>query len=217
MGTQTNVKFSRVSMPIADALATLQEDAFDPMRIELRKFARIQPTGEENFPGYDAIGRPLNLRTVKAVLDEVGRGESFGLGYLVGVPAYIYLNFFEFDDTGYSVLLTFDSSVLYFHDDQNDQGDLLERILSRIAVALDVDVCGYNSSDRYFGEFDALTVAEIVDGMRSGELLGLQPPFYYAIKADHISTKDARAAASGTVAQYKLFGKHHVLCAWPRA
>lgn len=216
MGTQTNVKLSRLSTPIADALAALQEDAFDPMGIELRKLSRIQPTGDASYPGYEAIGRLLSPRTVKEVLDEVGRGESFGLGYLVGVPAYIYLNFFEFDATGYSVLLTFDSSVLYYHDDENDKGQLLERILTRISVALDVDVCGYNSTDRYFGEFDALTVAEIVDGVRSGELLELPPPFFYAIKADHLKTKDVRAAASRTIAEHKLVGTHHVLCAWPR-
>lgn len=216
MGTQTNVKFSRVSIPIADALARLQEHAFDPLQIELRKFARIEPTGEVEFPGYDAVGKPLNLRTVKAVLDEVGRGESFGLGYLVGVPAYIYLNFFEFEGSTYSVLLTFDSTVLFFSDEDNAKGQLLERILSRVSAALDVDVCGYNSSNRYIGEFDALTVAEIVDGVKSGELLAIEPPFFYAIKADHISTKAILAVVPGTNAQYKLVGAHHVLSAWPR-
>ena len=87
MGTQTNVKFSRLSMPVSEALVALQEDAFAPLQIELRKFSRIQPTGEVNCPGYEAIGKLLQVRTVKEVLAEVGRGESFGLGYLVGVPA----------------------------------------------------------------------------------------------------------------------------------
>ncbi|MBL8678109.1 MAG: hypothetical protein JNK05_03045 [Myxococcales bacterium] len=216
MATQTNVKFSRVSIPIADALAQLQEEAFDPLRIELRKFARIQPTGEDEFPGYDVIGRPLDLRSIEAVLDEVGRGESFGLGYLVGVPAYIYLNFFDFDDAGYSALLTFDSSVLYFRDDKSAQGQLLERILSRTCDALDVDVCGYNSSDRYIGEFDALAVAEIVDGVRSGELLRMEQPFFYAIKADHLTTESILSAIPHTLAKHKRLGRYHVLSAWPR-
>lgn len=216
MGTQTNVKFSRVTVPISDALSRLKSDAFDPMRIELRKFARIQPTGEDEFPGYDVIGRPLDLRSIEAVLDEVGRGESFGLGYLVGVPAYIYLNFFDFDDAGYSALLTFDASVLYFRDDKSAQGQLLERILSRTCDALDVDVCGYNSTDRYRGEFDALAVAEIVDGLRSGELLRIEPPFFYAIKADHIATQSVLSAIPRTLAKPKRLGRYHVLSAWPR-
>ena len=216
MGTQTNVKYSRISLPIAEALSALRDDAFDPLQIELRKFSRIQPTGEAEFPGYDAIGKLLKVRTVKEVLDEVGRGESFGLGYLVGVPAYIYLNFFEFDEQGYSMLLTFDSSLLSYSDDANEPGELLERILSRIAGALDIDVCGYNSTDRYIGEFDSLSVTEIVSGVRSGELLKVQPPFYYAIKGSHISTKEVRSATTGTAATYKRQGSLHVLSAWSR-
>lgn len=216
MGTQTNVKFSRVSVPISDALSRLKSEAFDPLRIELRKFARIQPTGEAEFPGYDVIGRPLDLRTVEAVLDEVGRGESFGLGYLVGVPGYVYLNFFDFDDAGYSALLTFDSSVLYFRDGKGAQGQLLERILARTCDALDVDECGYNGTDRYRGEFDALAVAEIIDGLRSGELLRTEPPFFYAIKADHHTTQAVLRSIPHTLAKHKRLGRYHVLSAWPR-
>lgn len=215
MGTQTNVKFSRVSMPIADALEALRDDAFDPLQIELRKFQRIQPTGEVEFPGYDGVGKLLKVTTVKQVLDEVGRGESFGLGYLVGVPAYVYLNFFEFDAKTYSLQLTFDSSVLFFHDDENEPGQLLERVLSRICVALDLDVAGYNSTNRYIGEYDALTIDEIVAGVKSKELLTVQPPFFYAIKADHLATKEVLAAVANTPAKYKLLGSHHVLSAWP--
>ncbi len=203
-------------MPVSEALVALQEDAFAPLQIELRKFSRIQPTGEVNCPGYEAIGKLLQVRTVKEVLAEVGRGESFGLGYLVGVPAYIYLNFFAFDDEGYSLLLTFDSSLLHYTDDDNQAGDVLERILSRIVKTLEIDVCGYNSSDRYFGDFDSLSVAEIVDGVRSGELLQMQRPFYYAIKSDYISTKELRLITSHTAATYKLYGSHHVLSAWLR-
>ena len=66
------------------------------------------------------------------------------------------------------------------------------------------------------GEWDALDVAEIVDGVRSGELLKVQPPFYYAIKSSLISTREVRSAVSGTAAKYKLQGAHHVLSAWPR-
>jgi hypothetical protein len=83
-------------------------------------------------------------------------------------------------------------------------------------VALDLDVCGYNSSDRYAGDFDSLTVAEIVEGLRSRELLEMQPPFYYAIKAGHIPTQEARSVASGTAAKYKSLGTHHVFSAWLR-
>jgi hypothetical protein len=111
------------------------------------------------------------------------------------------------------MLLTFDSSVLYFKDDDNEPGELLERILSAIVTALDIDVCGYNSSDRYAREFDALDVAEIVDGVRSGALLKVQPPFYYALKANHISPSEARSIVSGTAATYKLRSAHHVLSA----
>jgi hypothetical protein len=216
MGTQTNVKFSRMSLPIAQALALLRDEAFESLQIELRDFSRIQPTGEAAFPGYDAVGKLLKVRTVAEVLNEVGRGESFGLGYLVGIPAYVYLNFFEFDEESYSMLLTFDSSVLYFKNDENEPGELLERILTSIVAALDIDVCGYNSSNRYVGEFDALDVAEIVDGVRSGALLKVQPPFYYAIKTSHIATRDVRAVVSGTAATYKLRGGHHVVSAWLR-
>lgn len=217
MGTQTNVKFSRVSVPIAEALAALRDNAFDPLKIELRKFSRIQPTYEPEFPGYDAIGKLLKLRTVEAVLAEVGHKESFGLGYLVGVPAYIYLNFFEFNDDGtYSLLLTFDSSLLHYTDDENDAGDVLERILSRIVETLEIDVCGYNSSDRYAGEFDSLTINEIVDGIRSGDLLEKQPPFYYAIRTDYISTQAILSVSSPTAAKYKLRGAYHFLCGWIR-
>jgi hypothetical protein len=65
-------------------------------------------------------------------------------------------------------------------------------------------------------EFDALDVAEIVDGVRSGALLKMQPPFYYAIKSSHISTREVRKIVSGTAVTYKLRGAHHVLSAWPR-
>ena len=61
MGTQTNVKYSRISLPIAEALSALRDHAFDPLQIELRKFSRIQPTGEAEFPGYDAIGKLLKV------------------------------------------------------------------------------------------------------------------------------------------------------------
>jgi hypothetical protein len=214
MGTQTNVKFSEVSMPIAEALVALRDEAFEPLQIELREFSRIQPTGEAALPGYDAVGKLLEMQTVGEVLAEVGRGESFALVYFVGVPAYIYLNFFEFHEDRYSFLLTFDSSILYFEDDQNEPGDVLERILTKIVEALDIDVCGYNSGDRYFGEFDALTVAEILDGLRSRSLLERQPPYYYAIKTSHISAKELRLITSGTSATYKLHGSHHILSCW---
>ena len=216
MGTQTNVKFSRISRPIAQALAVLRDDAFEPLRIELRKFSRIQPTGEAAFPGYDAVGKLLKVRTVEDVLNEVGRGESFGLAYLVGIPAYVYLNFFELEleDESYSMLLTFDSSVLYFKDDHNEPGELLERILSAIVTALDIEVCGYNASNRYARHFDALDVAEIVDGVRSGALLEARPPFYYAIKTRYLATREVRSIVSGTGATYKQRRGHHVLSAW---
>jgi hypothetical protein len=215
MGTQTNVKFSRLATPIAETLTALQNHVFDPLQIKLRKFSRIQPTNEKEFPGYDAVGKLLKVQTVAEVLDEVGRGESFGLEYLVGVPAYLYLNFFDFTDDGYSMLLNFDSSLLYFNDAANDAGDVLERILSAIVAELDLDACGYNSSDRYEGEFNALTTGEIVAGLRSGELLQMQPPFYYALKTAHLSRKEARALASTSTARYKHPGAHHILCAWP--
>ncbi len=214
MGTQTHVKFSRVSMPIADALVALRDRAFEPLEIELRRFSRIQPTGEVNFPGYDAVGKLMKLTTVKEVLDEAGRGESFGLVYLVGVPAQVYLNFFEFDEHGYSFQMTFDSSILFFRNDANESGALLERILTRICVALDSDVCGYNTTTRFWGEYNALTVDEIVDGVRSRELLNVRLPYFYAIKTSHISTKELMSAVSGTPAKYKMFGKHHILSAW---
>lgn len=214
MGTQTNVKFSRIAMPIAAALSTLRENAFDPLQIQLRKFARIQPTGEPAFPGYDTVGRPLNVTQESQVLDEIEPGDSFALGYLVGVPAYIYLNFLDFQDDTYSLLLNFDSSLLFYQDDNNAKGAVLERILSNIVKAVDIDVCGYNSSNRYLGEWDSLSVDEIVGGVRSGELLKLNPPFYYAIKSNLLSVQEARSVTSGTAAHYKLFGQHHILGAW---
>lgn len=215
MGTQTNVKFSRLSMPVSAALPALREHVFNPLQIQLRKFARIQPTGEPEFPGYDTIGKPLNVALESQILDEVRPGDSFAVGYLVGIPAYIYLNFFDFQDDAYSLLLNFDSSLLYYSDDANAKGEVLERILSNVVKVLGIEVCGYNASDRYLGEWDSLSVDEIVTGVRSGELLNRTPPFYYAIQSDLMTVQEARASASGTAAQYKLFGKHHLFCAWP--
>lgn len=215
MGTQTNVKFSRISMPIPEALTALREYAFDPLQIQLRNFSRIQPTGDPDLPGYDAVGKLFKFTSERQVLDEVGRGDSFAVVYLVGVPAYIYLNFFDYRDDSYALLLDFDSSLLYYTDDYNAKGDVLERILSKIVKSLEIDVCGYNTGDRYFCEWDSLYVDEIVDGVRSGELLKRDPPFYYAIKSNLITTQEARSAASGTAAKYKLTGTHHILCAWP--
>ena len=216
MGTPNLVKFSRVPLPITEALAALH-DAFEPLQIQLRKYSRIEPTGDSGLPGYDAVGKLMQVRTVREVLGEVGRGQSFGLAYLVGIPAYIYLNFFDFDQTGvYSLVLTFDSSLLYHTDDDNEAGDLVERILSMIVTTLEVDVCGYNSSDRYWGDFDSLASAEINDGVRSGQLLNMKPPFYYAIRVDHLTTREVVSASSGTAARYKLRATHHTLSAWPR-
>lgn len=215
MGTQTNVKFSRIAMPISAALHALRESAFDPLQIQLRKFSRIQPTGEPAFPGYDTVGRPSNLTQESQVLDELGPGDSFAVGYLAGVPAYIYLNFFDFQDDSYSLLLNFDSSLLYYSDDNNAKGEVLARILSNIVKTLDIDVCGYNSGNRYLGEWDSLSVEEIIAGVRSGELLKRNTPFYYAVKSTLLTVQEARSAASGTAAKYKLFGQHHILRAWP--
>lgn len=217
MGTPDIVKFSRVTMPITEALVALHDKAFGPLQIQLREYSRIEPTGDPDFPGYDVVGKLLRVRTVHDVLDEVGRGQSFALVYLMEMPAYIYLNFFDFEEDGsYSLLLTFDSSVLYHTDDDNEAGVVLGRILLMIVTALEVDVCGYNASDRYFGEFDSLTIAEIADGIRSGQLLDMEPPFYYAIRLDHLTTSEALSASSGTAAEYKLSGTHHVLYAWLR-
>ena len=214
MGTQTHVKFSRLSLPIAEALEAL-DAALSTLQIELRQFSRIEPTGEVDFPGYDAVGKLHKVRTVREVLDEVGRGESFAVVYLVGTPAYIYLNFFEFKDGEYTLLLDFDSSLLFYEDDENSKGQVLERVLAIVASALEAEVCGYNAGDRFFKDYDAITPQEILDGLRSGELLGAEP-FFYALDVNLMKSKEVLALSSSTAAQYKLVrGTHHVLCAWP--
>jgi len=56
--------------------------------------------------------------------------------------------------------------VLTCSDGNHPNGEVLERILSRITTCVGIEVCSYNSTNRYFCGFNSLTIDEIVNGVR---------------------------------------------------
>ena len=194
MGTPTYVKFSRVSGKPFEVLARVYDAVRIQWRSTLREVARLRPSGQEYDGGLELASGFLRCSNLAEAADLVEGAPAFGVVFLARqARAEWYLYVFDMDDHGFSVTISVESSIVHHHDEQFDDGELLEGLLTTVVIELQVAACGYGKDDAYNVDQKALDPGPVLERLRSGELLSLPRPIFHAFSIDLVTKQEIDA------------------------
>jgi hypothetical protein len=216
MGAPNFVRFSRIPGRVFDVMGRVDEVLRGRFGGALREIARLRPSGEEYDGGLELDGE-FSKCDALAKAEEMTRGwKAYGLIYpMREVKARCYFYVYDISDVSFCTSLSFESSVVYFRNDDFDSGEWLERFLISMVGALRPLVCGYGLDDAYAVRHEPLPPEEVLARLRTGELLSLPRPIFHAISVSLIEAEEIEGLikkfAPRPSPDYRMAPGYHVL------
>ena len=99
----------------------------------------------------------------------------------------IYLNVVDVDESGFSLMATVDTGMIYMEYGWLEPGQWFKNMLTTLTAALRAEVCEFG---RYQTDYSALSPVDILAQLRSGELLKTWYSSYCAISTKLIHWRE---------------------------
>ncbi|MCX4240156.1 hypothetical protein [Paraliomyxa miuraensis] len=230
MATPTFITFSRFRGNLLEAVERVENEVCPQWHCRLDRALFLRPSSDPYDGGITTDGELEPCTSVEAVAELARTGKPLGLAYIAyPTRANFYLEFFDISEDGYSLAASIESSILYHKDDEYESCRWFEGWLISLVVALRPSVCAYGNTEiidpnMEFSKvleglrrvrYKALDPAQILERLRTGDLLELPDPVFHAISIDLIETPEIRTLmktrpqAPGL--EYKVAPGYHVL------
>jgi hypothetical protein len=199
MATPNFVKFSRIHGETLEVLERLDKALREPWQSPLREVIRLKPSYDDFDGGLELDGDFRKCESPRDAIEMAAGSDAFGLVYSARkIPADFCFYLFDIGPGEFSVTSAFESSIVYYKNDEFDSGEWLEGLLTSIVCALKPLVCGYGCDDAYRCRHESLNPDAVLARLRTGELLGLPRPIFHAIATSLIDKSEIDAL----IAQY---------------
>jgi hypothetical protein len=194
VATPTFVKFAPIRHPVAVALERLRSQVFERWDVTIDRIGELRPSHSKFDGGLELVNDKLyEVASEREALEAGQRWHALGLIYRVrGVPAQIYLYFFNAAAASCSFTMSIDESLVYFTSDDYGPGQWLAGFLSAVVAAVEADVCGYGRDNAYEVRHESLDPAQVVERLRDGNLLQIGNPSFHAFVPAIISQRDVK-------------------------
>jgi hypothetical protein len=191
MGTPTSVKYSRVPGTPADALARFDEHVLPTCGLEYSGFAALRPDDDPYTEGLDLAGDIVPCRSRIEALSLARGWNEWGVSFLSReVPGNVDLYFFGIQKGSFGALVSLESSMPGFKNDEYARGEWLVRLLSAVVATLGCEVCGYGRDNAYETGYDSLEPTTVLARLRAGDFFVMGPPQFHAIAVGLVSPEE---------------------------
>ncbi|MCX4240155.1 hypothetical protein [Paraliomyxa miuraensis] len=216
MATPTFIKFSRLRGSVLDAVERIEDAVCVPWHCRLQESALLRPSYDAFDGGLELDGELEPCESMRAVAQVAKAGKPFALVYLsYDTRANFVVYFFDVAEDGFRATVSVESSYVWFRNDEYSPGRWFEGFLISLVSAFGADVCGYGRDDAYGLKHESIEVADILERLRTGDLLELPNPIFHAISVELIERSEIvslmRSRPCSPRLEYKVAPGYHVL------
>lgn len=232
MATPKFINFSRFEGSLLDAVARIDSELCELWRCRLKEAVYLRKSSDPYAGGLELDGDFFECTTLADVESIASINRPFALVYgAVDPRSEFNLAFHDVTEDGYTITGGVESNMVYFRDDDeySTSGQWFEGMLISLVTVLNAKVCAYGNTvtvkDKNMSLDDIkaamrrvryidLSPDEVLERLRTGDLLELPYPVFHAISTDLIGKDEIdklmKSRPCSPRVEYKQSPAHHI-------